>query len=152
MSKMIEDTSLLKRKRDQMSTLSWLDRILIVALSTLALLIPFGGSAKAAEDPGNANPCAVPYTTSAPCAEQTQSPVQSNQPVKMGPGQVEEGDRHVRRLNVTYAEPMPTPRFGARHYFETNDGAAYRYVTGGSCERANLVPNRICHTVVWYAR
>lgn len=72
----------------------------------------------------------------------------------LGAGQVEERDRRIpkRYVELTYAEPMPTPRFPRRSYFETNDGATYRYVTNGSCERANLVTNRICHSVFWYAR
>jgi hypothetical protein len=43
-------------------------------------------------------------------------------------------------------------RFPRRTFFETNDGAAYRYGTNGQCERADAVPNRVCHTVFFYAR
>lgn len=66
--------------------------------------------------------------------------------------QIEPADTTVERVEVTYAEPVPTKRFGNRYYFETNDGAAYRYVTYGTCARADLVPNHVCRTVFWYAR
>ena len=65
---------------------------------------------------------------------------------------IETADRTVDRVEVTYAEPVPTDRFPNRHYFETNDGAAYRYGTYGICTRAGDVPNRVCRTVFWYAR
>ncbi len=67
-------------------------------------------------------------------------------------GQIEAPDRSMSRVDVTYAEPVPTNRFPSRTYFETNDGAAYRYVTYGSCARSDTVPNRVCQTVFWYAR
>jgi hypothetical protein len=66
--------------------------------------------------------------------------------------QVEAPETTVSRVEVVYAEPVPTERHPRRHYFETNDGAAYRYITYGTCSRADLVPDRVCRTVFWYAR
>lgn len=98
-----------------MSTLSWLDRILIVVLSTLALLVPFGGT------PADA-------------------------------ARIEAPDREVKRVQVTYAEWVGSDRYPNRHYFETNDGAAYRYKGYRACADAHEVAPRICRTVFWYAR
>lgn len=98
-----------------MGTLSWLDRVLIVALSTLALLVPFGGS------PADA-------------------------------ARIEAPDREVKRIEVTYAEWVGTDKHPNRHYFETNDGATYRYKGYRACADAHEVAPRVCRTVFWYAR
>lgn len=73
-------------------------------------------------------------------------------PFKAGAATVEAPDREVKRIEVRYTEPVPTSRFPNRRYFETNDGAAYRYGTYGQCDRADAVANRVCRTVFWYAR
>jgi hypothetical protein len=96
------------------NTLSWVDRILIVVLSTLALLVPFGGKAEA--------------------------------------GQVEYADRPVAHVEVTYVEHVPTRRYQYRRYFETNDGATFRYRNFRHCHKDGVVSVRICRDVFWYAR
>lgn len=65
---------------------------------------------------------------------------------------VEQADRHVKRVHLTYAEPVGTQRYPHRVYFETNDGAAYRYLNARVCVQANAVPDRICYDAFWYAR
>lgn len=66
--------------------------------------------------------------------------------------QVESPVRTVDRLEVVYAEPVPTPRHPYRQYFELNDGSAWRYLNSRVCQQADDVPDRICKTVFWYAR
>lgn len=66
--------------------------------------------------------------------------------------QIEPATSDVVKVQVTYAEPMPHKASQNRHYFETNDGAAYRYVNYKRCALDNAVPNRVCRTVFWYAR
>lgn len=66
--------------------------------------------------------------------------------------QVEQADRTVQRLEVRYAEPVPTKRHPYRAYFELNDGSAWRYLNSRVCMDADKVPDRICKTVFWYAR
>lgn len=95
-----------------MSALSWLDRVLIVVLSTLALLVPFG---------------------------------------KADAAQVESPDREVERITVTYVEHTGSHKYPYRRYFETNDGAAYRYKNFRACLDAHEVAPRICRTVFVYA-
>lgn len=65
---------------------------------------------------------------------------------------VEEADRTVDRVVLTYAEPVPTKRHPHRVYYELNDGSAYRHMNARLCLRSNEVPNRICGDVFWYAR
>lgn len=67
-------------------------------------------------------------------------------------GQIEQPDRTVDRVEVRYAEPFPTKRHPNRHYFEMNDGSTFRFKGNRACEQADLVPDRVCHTVFWYAR
>jgi len=68
-------------------------------------------------------------------------------------GLIEGPDREViHGLQVTYAEPIPSDRFHSRHYFELNDGSAWRYPNYRACARWDRLPNRICKTVFWYAR
>ncbi len=66
--------------------------------------------------------------------------------------QIEPASRTVERVEVTYAEPIPTPAHKTRAYFELNDGSAWVYVNYLRCAGANKVPNRACQTVFWYAR
>jgi hypothetical protein len=96
--------------------LTWLDRVLIVTMSTIALVLPIG---------------------TLPDAEAAQ---------------IESPTRTVERITVTYAEHTGTARYPNRHYFETNDGAAYRYKGYRACANAHEVAPRICRTVFWYAR
>jgi len=65
---------------------------------------------------------------------------------------VEAPDRVVEQVELTYAEPVPTRRLPYRVYFETNDGAAYRYVNYRVCARANEVTNTICQFAFWPGR
>lgn len=67
-------------------------------------------------------------------------------------GQIEEADRTVERLEVRYAEPVPTKRHPYRAYFELNDGSSFRYLNSRVCMAGDKVPDRICKTVFWYAR
>jgi hypothetical protein len=67
-------------------------------------------------------------------------------------GQVEQADRTVERLEVRYAEPVPTKRHPYRAYFELNDGSSFRYLNSRVCMAGDKVPDRICKTVFWYAR
>lgn len=99
-----------------MDSLSWLDRVLIVVLSTIALVLPIG---------------TLPDADAA---------------------RIEAPDREVERIEVTYAEWVGTDKHPNRHYFETNDGATYRYKGHAACADAHEVPVRICRTVFWYAR
>ena len=66
--------------------------------------------------------------------------------------QIEPTTSDVVKVNVVYAEPMPTHDTPNRQYFETNDGASYRYVGYRACVRDGAVPTRVCRTVFWYAR
>ena len=53
---------------------------------------------------------------------------------------------------MTYVEYTGSARYPSRHYFETNDGAAYRYKGHAACVNAHEVPLRICRRVFTYAR
>lgn len=65
---------------------------------------------------------------------------------------VEAPDRSVEQVRVTYVEVTATPRHPYRRYFETNDGAAYRYLNYRLCAAADAVSDRACRTAFWYAR
>lgn len=66
--------------------------------------------------------------------------------------QIESPDREVKRVQVTYSEWVGSHRYPNRHYFETNDGATYRYKGYRACANAHEVAPRICRTVFSYAR
>ena len=69
-------------------------------------------------------------------------------------GQIEAPDAKMwgPARQLVYAEPIPSKRYPYRHYFEVNDGSTYIYLTYERCRRDNLVPNRVCRSVFWYAK